>query len=236
MGIESPLDTIPSLSLGASDVNLLELVDAYACAANYGIRIKPVLVTKIVDSDGKTIYEAKPEQFKALSEETAFYLQKLFEAGARDAGGTSQSLGAARFLGSYNGQIDFGGKTGTSNAHSDAWFVGVTPHLVGGAWVGGEYRSIHFRTGRLGQGSKTALPIFGLFMNKLLADPNLSKRYLAKYKLQGLINPSNYNASYYVPDSLEVDSLGTDTLHFDAKEGEPAEAQEATEAPAEDNQ
>ena len=229
MGIISPLDTIPSLSLGASDVNLLELVDAYACAANYGIRINPVLVTKIVDSEGNTIYEAKPEEYRAVSEETAFYLQKLFEAGARDAGGTSQSLGASRFLGSYNGKIDFGGKTGTSNAHSDAWFVGVTPHLVGGAWVGGEYRSIHFRTGRLGQGSKTALPIFGLFMNKVLSDENLANRYLVRYQGMGYINPSDYNASYYVPDSLDVDSISTDTLRIEKQAEETEIPQEGTE-------
>ena len=70
---------------------------------------------------------------------------------------------------------EFGGKTGTSSNHSDAWFVGVTPHLVAGAWVGGEFRSIHFRTGNLGQGSRTALPVFGYFVRSLLADPNYSR-------------------------------------------------------------
>ena len=162
MGITSKLENAPALALGSNDVTLFEMVNAYASVANDGMHVAPVLVTKIVDADGRTVYEAKHEEKRALPYRAAFYMQKLLEAGVRDGGGTSQTLGGSAYLGRYGNQLDFGGKTGTSNNHSDAWFIGVTPGLVGGAWVGGEYRSIHFRSGRLGQGSRTALPIFGV--------------------------------------------------------------------------
>lgn len=229
MGIESPLNETPSLPLGSSDVNLLELVSAYGTVANDGVHVAPVLVTKIVDRDGNVVYEAAPTRTKALDERSAFFMQKMLEAGVRDGGGTSQTLGSATYLGRFNGKIDFGGKTGTSNNHSDAWFVGVTPALVGGAWVGGEYRSIHFRSGKLGQGSRTALPIFGLFMNKVLNDPVFAPRYLKLYKSapEG-VDASMYSYSYVPveaePDSLLSDSIG-DIGGYDLPDGEqPADA------------
>ena len=105
-----------------------------------------------------------------------FYLQRLLYAGMHEPGGTTQALW--EYIHCYD--TEFGGKTGTSSNHSDAWFVGCAPNLVGGAWVGGEYRCIHFRTGALGQGSRTALPIFGYFMDKVLADKNFPQ-YHGKY-------------------------------------------------------
>ena len=225
MGIISPLDTIPSLPLGASDVNLLELVNSYATVANGGEYVEPVLVSKILDAEGRVVYEAKPKRRTALSPTTSFYLQKMLEAGVRDGGATSQALGAMMYMGSFDGKIDFGGKTGTSNNHSDAWFVGVTPALVGGAWVGGEYRSIHFRTGRLGQGSKTALPIFGLFMKKVLSDSSLSPTYMKRYEpAPDGIRPDDYSASYYAP---RVDTAAVETDSLDVPDfGEADEAVE----------
>jgi penicillin-binding protein 1A len=107
---------------------------------------------------------------------TAFYLQRLLRAGMQEPGGTTQALW--EYIHSYDTEL--GGKTGTSSNHSDAWFVGCSPNLVGGAWVGGEYRCIHFRTSALGQGSRTALPVFGYFMDKVLADKNFPQ-YHAKY-------------------------------------------------------
>lgn len=210
MGIQSELDNIPSLPLGASDVTLFELVNAYGTVANNGVHVKPVLVTKIVDAKGEVVYEARTEEARAVPYRAAFFMQKLLEAGTRDGGGTSQALNA--YVGNYVGRLDYGGKTGTSNNHSDAWFVGVTPALVGGAWVGGEYRSIHFRSGKLGQGSKTALPIFGIFMKKVLADASLRPKYLKLYAPpEEDIDPALYQARY-VPQPEENDSLDTDSL------------------------
>ena len=211
MGITSKLENAPALALGSNDVTLFEMVNAYASVANDGMHVAPVLVTKIVDADGRTVYEAKHEERRALPYRAAFYMQKLLEAGVRDGGGTSQTLGGSAYLGRYGNQLDFGGKTGTSNNHSDAWFIGVTPGLVGGAWVGGEYRSIHFRSGRLGQGSRTALPIFGLFMKKVLEDERLKGKYLLKYPApKEDIAPSTYQG-YFAPPAEETDSLSADS-------------------------
>ena len=213
MGITSKLENAPALALGSNDVTLFEMVNAYASVANDGMHVAPVLVTKIVDADGRTVYEAKHEERRALPYRAAFYMQKLLEAGVRDGGGTSQTLGGSAYLGRYGNQLDFGGKTGTSNNHSDAWFIGVTPGLVGGAWVGGEYRSIHFRSGRLGQGSRTALPIFGLFMKKVLEDERLKGKYMLKYPApKEDIAPSSYQG-YFAPPAEEADSLSADSTY-----------------------
>ena len=178
MGIKSPLDDAPSLSLGASDVNLLELANAYSTVANEGkAHPEAILVTRILDRDGNEVYVAPNETEQAISVKSAYYMQQMLQSVMRDAGGTGQSLwGYVRDI----RDTQFGGKTGTSNNHSDAWFVGTTKNLVGAVWVGGEYRCIHLRTGELGQGSRTALPIFGYFMNKVLQDP-LYERYKGKY-------------------------------------------------------
>lgn len=211
MGISSNLDNTPSLPLGSSDVTLKELVAAYGSVANYGEYVAPQLITRIEDAEGKVLYEARREARTVMTEREAFYLQTLLGAGVSDGGGTSQSLGSQSYLGQWywNKMLDMGGKTGTTNSHADAWFVGVTPNLVGGAWVGGEYRQIHFRSGALGQGSKTALPIFGLFMKKVLSDNHLRPKYLAKYTIPEGVNPADLQGQIeYAPkDTTEVDSL-----------------------------
>ena len=245
MGITSPLDDAPSLALGACDVTPYELISAYTTVANYGVHVKPFCITRIEDADGKVIYSAQTEKRTALTEKEAYYMQVLLGAGVSDGGGTSQTVGSQAYLGQWywNKKLSLGGKTGTSNSHADAWFVGVTPKLVGGAWVGGEYRQIHFRTGALGQGSRTALPIFGLFMKKVLEDPKLSDKYLAVYKEPDGIDPSSIEGytEYAEPDSLTLDSAGIADLRFDpdAEVGEhedpaadPAEKTEKTTAPA----
>ena len=149
-----------------------------------------------------------------LSDKEAFYMQTLLGAGMTDAGGTSQALASQNYIGQWfwNKRIDAGGKTGTSNSHADAWFVGVTPNLVGGAWVGGEYRQIHFRSGALGQGSKTALPIFGLFMKKVLSDAALAPKYLARYRIPEGVNPADLEGRflYQHADSTSHDSTAVD--------------------------
>lgn len=208
MGINSPLDDAPSLALGASDVNLVELVNAYCTIANDGKHIEPVLVTRIVDRDGKEVYTGPTEEKQVIPYKSAFFMQQLLMGGMREPGGTSQSL-----WGYVNGapDTDFGGKTGTSNNHSDAWFMCVSPNIVAGAWVGGEYRSIHFRTGALGQGSRTALPICGYFLQSLMADPAFKKYHKRFNKPNDPdITSAMYTCSGYVP--AKVDTTETDSL------------------------
>jgi penicillin-binding protein 1A len=116
------------------------------------------------------------------------------------------------YVGKYT-DTEFGGKTGTSNNHSDAWFVGVSPKLVCGAWVGGEYRSIHFRTGALGQGSRTALPICGYFLDSVLGDPKY-KHYHAKFEKpkDDSISDDMYMSCQYSYEPVDSDSIATDSL------------------------
>ena len=204
MGIKSKLENLPSLALGASDVTLLELIDAYCCVMNDGMQRDPILVTQIVDREGNIIYNCQnevPLPKRAMNYRTAFYMQRLLWAGMHEPGGTTQALW--EYIHCYD--TEFGGKTGTSSNHSDAWFVGCSPYLVGGAWFGGEYRSIHFRTGALGQGSRTALPIFGYFMDKVMHDSNF-KHYHGKFpEMKEEILAETYEGDY--EDSLEMDSL-----------------------------
>ena len=214
MGIESPLHETPSLSLGSSDVNLLELVNAYGTVVADGKYNMPIMVTRILDGDGNIIYDAKLQEEQAIPYRSAFLMQKMLCAGMSERGATTAALW--EYIHPVANHADFGGKTGTSNNHSDAWFVGVTPRLVGGAWVGGEYRSIHFRTGQLGQGSRTALPIFGRFMAKVLKDDRFAK-YRAKFnsKPKEEIDRDCYECSgYYVAqrDSTDIEDEGEDEM------------------------
>ena len=210
MGIKSPLEDAPSLALGSSDVNLLELTNAYCTIANDGMHHEPVLVTRIEDKDGREVFLGPATSEQAVPYKTAFLVQQLLMGGMREPGGTSQSLWG--YVGDYR-DTDFGGKTGTSNNHSDAWFMGVSPKLVVGAWVGGEYRSIHFRTGALGQGSRTALPICGYFLQSVFRDPAF-KQYHGKFgkPRDADITRDMYLCDSYYPrakkDTTETDSTG----------------------------
>ena len=208
MGIKSKLDATPALALGSSDVNLLELVNAYCTPVNDGKTHNPVLVTRIVDRDGKEIYTALEEEKQVLTYKSAFLLQQMLQGGMQ---GTSSALG--RWTNQFARDTDFGGKTGTSNNHSDAWFVGVSPHLVVGAWVGGEYRCIHFRTGALGQGSKTALPICGDFLEQVLGDPAF-KMYRAKFDKphDADITMQMYSCGGYFKEPADSDSIASDSI------------------------
>lgn len=231
MGIESPLDETPALALGSSDINLLELANAYSTVANDGKYVKRVLVTRIVDRNGKEVYRAPTNEEQVIPYKSAFLMQQLLMGGTSEPGGTSMSLNG--YVGKFR-DTDWGGKTGTSNNHSDAWFMGVSPKLVVGAWVGGEYRCIHFRTGALGQGSRTALPICGLFLESVLNDPAFAK-YRVKFgkPKDADITSSMYNCqSYYTRE--KADSSHSDSIHVEEEivldeNGAPIEHHKATE-------
>ena len=214
MGIKSKLDDAPSLALGSSDVNLVEMVNAYCTVADNGRHHEPVLVTHILVKDGNEVYRAEDESQQAIPYKSAFLVQQLLQGGMREPGGTSQSLWG--YVGKHN-DTDFGGKTGTSNNHSDAWFMAVSPRLVVGAWVGGEYRCIHFRTGALGQGSRTALPICGYFLQSVFDDPNF-QQYHAKFDKpkEGITRDMYECPSYY--EQEKNDSLSQDSLQVETEE------------------
>ena len=238
MGIKSRLDDAPALALGSSDVNLLELANSYCTISNNGKHHEPVLVTRIVDKDGNEVYRGPETEEQAISYKSAFLMQQLLKGGMLEPGGTSQSLWG--YVGNFK-DTEFGGKTGTSNNHSDAWFMCVSPKLVVGAWVGGEYRSIHFRTGALGQGSRTALPICGYFLESVLSDPAFAQ-YRAKFDKpdDDNITSDMYTCqSYYhsaVADTTEKDSAIVTTEEIILDENGNPIARPVRQEPAQDAQ
>ena len=167
VGITSKLDAVPSYVLGVSDVSLYEIVGAYSTYVNGGIHTEPFYITRIEDKNGNVIENFVPKTRQAISEQTAFKMIYMLMGGVEEEGGTSRGL-------PYDLKKDneIGGKTGTTNNASDGWYMGVTHNLVSGAWVGGDERSIHYREWSLGQGGKTARPIWASYMTKVYADPN----------------------------------------------------------------
>lgn len=177
MGVKSELAQVPSICLGSSDVTLHEMVNAYCTFVNGGQLVKPVLVTRIEDRNGVVIYEATPQQKQVLNDETAFLMSIMLRSGLTEPGGTTQGLFEYDI---FRFGTEFGGKTGTSSDYTDGWFIGVTPGLVAGVWVGNDDRSIHFKSSHMGEGLRTAQPVYGRFMAKVLKDETL-KVYRQKF-------------------------------------------------------
>lgn len=155
----------PVLSLGPCEVSVGEMVSAYTAFANHGIRCAPMFVTRIEDSHGNVIAQFQPLMNEVISEDNAYQMIDMLRAVVN--GGTGSRIH------SYNINGDICGKTGTTNNNSDGWFMGFTPQLVSGCWVGGEDRDIHFDSGSLGQGATMALPVWAYFMQQVYADPTL---------------------------------------------------------------
>ena len=210
LGIKSKLEEVPTLSLGASDVTLLEMVNSYSTIAGEGMYHSPIIVTKIVDKDGYVIYEEKIKTKRVISYENAFLMTELLKGGITEPGGTSRALWNYDLM---RWDTEFGGKTGTSSNYSDAWYIGITPKLVAGSWVGAEHRSVHFRSGSMGQGSRTALPVFALFMEKVLSDNDLAQ-YRAKFPAEPkqTITRDYKCQSYYRTDTVAEDSIDVEPI------------------------
>jgi penicillin-binding protein 1A len=220
MGITVPLASVPSVSLGSSDVSLYEMVNSYAPMVNGGFSVKPILVTKIVNKRGKVIYEAEPQKKRVLNEMTAFYMLELLKSGLTEPGATTQALFEYDL---FKQNTDFGGKTGTSSNQSDGWFIGVSPNLISGSWVGAESRAVHFRTTELGEGCKTALPIYGKFMQKVINDNRFAQLRGHFTKPSSKI-PKEYTChTRYVPKHDPLDSLLDNSVDLDIEESMPVE-------------
>lgn len=166
MGIESQLDEVPSLCLGTTDLSVLELTSAYSTFANMGTRIRPRVITRIEDRNGKVLATFDPDVKDVLNPEKAYLILELLK-GVIDQG-TGQRL---RYRYKFRGEV--GGKTGTTQNHSDGWFMGVTPNLVTGVWVGAADRRMRFRSISFGQGANMALPVWALFMQQVYNDPRI---------------------------------------------------------------
>lgn len=166
MGVSTvSIDPTLSLCLGPCDISVGELCSAYTAFANKGVRVAPMLVTRIEDAQGNVVGTFIPRANEVMSEEAAYQMITMMRSVIQN--------GTGRRLLHYVGGADTGGKTGTTNSHADAWFMGVTPNLVVGTWVGGDDRDIHFNSMSFGQGARAALPIYGLFMSRLYKSGNL---------------------------------------------------------------
>ncbi len=182
-GIRNPnIHPSMSLCLGPCDVSVAEMVSAYTTFVNHGIRTAPLFVTRIEDNEGNVITRFQPRMNEVISTESANKMIVLLR-GVVD-GGTGSRL---RFK--YNLQGEICAKTGTTNRNSDAWFMGFTPQLVSGCWVGGEDRDIHFDSMRMGQGASMALPIWAIFMKKVYADPSLGYSPSVSFNIDSNFNP-----------------------------------------------
>lgn len=181
-GITGHIDPTLPLALGTVDVPVKEMVAAYTTFANKGLRVDPVFVSRIEDNQGNVIYNAIPHRTEVTSE-SAYYKILSILLNVVDSG-TGASLRSR-----YGISAQMGGKTGTTNSNSDAWFMGFTPDLVTGVWVGGEERYIHFNSMALGQGARAALPIYGLYMQKVYGDKKLPYSQNAKFEF-----PADFNA------------------------------------------
>ena len=194
------IDPVVSLCLGPCEISVGEMVSAYTAFANKGIRVAPLFVTRIEDSDGNVISTFAPQMEEVISASSTYKMLVMLRAVINEGTG-----GRVR---RYGITADMGGKTGTTNDNSDAWFMGFTPSLVSGCWVGGDERDIHFGRMTYGQGAAAALPIWAMYMKKVYDDPTLGYDQQEKFKLPEGFDPC---AGSETPDG-EVEERGLDDL------------------------
>ncbi len=169
-GIDSKLESVPSVGLGSNDVSVFEMVRGYSTFMNNGKRTEPVLVSRIEDKNGNVLAEFKTTTKQAISPENAWLMGYMLRGTIEESGGTSQALWEWDL---FKNENQIGGKTGTSSDYVDGWYMGITKDLVAGVWVGCDEQSIHFKSSATGEGSKTALPIYAMFMEELYKHPEL---------------------------------------------------------------
>jgi len=201
LGITSDIPAVPSICLGTADISVFEMVAANSAFANKGTYIQPTFITRIEDKNGKVLEEFIPTSDEVFNEQKAYAMIQLMR-GVVD-GGTGSRL---RYRHKLFNQI--AGKTGTTQHNADGWFMGLTPGLVAGVWVGGEDRSIHFDSMAEGQGASMALPIWGKFFNKIYADPHLS------------VNKGDFDRPENLDPNLEMDCSKYDDVITDDAEPE----------------
>jgi penicillin-binding protein 1A len=203
LGIYSPIDPVFSMFLGTSDITLYEMVGAFSTYSNKGVFVKPYFVTHIEDRHGNVVASFIPHRSEAIDEHTAFLMVNLLR-GVVDAG-TGSRLRNRDGYGKFT--MPIAGKTGTTQNHSDGWFIGMTPKLSAGIWTGADLRSIHFTDITAGQGANMALPIWGYFMKKVMADSALG--YSQEEDFQ---NPPGFNVNMNCGDEIPVKG---EILEFD---------------------
>lgn len=212
LGIQSPLKPVPSAGLGSNEVNLLELTSSYSAFMNEGVTSSPILIKTIYDRAHQPLAFFKGEHRRVLSPEIAWTMSYMLRGTLEEPYGTSQALFQH---GTITHRNHIGGKTGTSSNYADGWYVGVTKDLITGVWVGAEDQSIHFRTSTLGEGMKTALPVFGKYIQKVYDDKTsgISKSYFDPSP-KTITTPNCKTKVEIIPYEERTDSLKLDSIRF----------------------
>jgi len=198
MGVTSKIDAVPSIFLGTSDISLIEMTSAYSTFSNKGVHADPVFITRIEDKNGNVLATYTANKNEAISEQTAYLMANLLQSVVKEGSG-------GRIRWKYELYNEIGGKTGTTQNHSDGWFMGITPNLVGGVWVGGEDRSIHFKGIGQGGGHNMALPIFALYLQKIYADSTLTVKSSDKFE-----KPLNFSVKIDCDDKVKSSDTQTE--------------------------
>lgn len=218
LGIESEMKPVVSQCFGVADLSLMEITSANATFANMGVHIKPIYIMRIEDKNGKTVFNMEPETNEALDARTAYTMLSLMQGTVDGVYNEHEgkSLGTAvrlrydlpnRAYDGFDPSIKIAGKTGTTQNQSDGWFMGLTPDLVTGVWVGAEDRAVHFRSLRLGMGTNMALPIWGHYMKAIYADENLN------------ISQGDFEKPEGLSIELDCDKYARKQNIFDSSEG-----------------
>lgn len=192
------IQPVLSLCLGPCDISVGEMVSGYSAFVNHGVRVAPLFVTKIVDAKGNVVAQFRPRVNEVISEASSYKMLELLKGVIE--------IGTGSRLRSY---IDFecGGKTGTTNSHSDSWFMNVTPQLISGVWVGGEDRDIHFNSMAFGQGSAAALPIVGKYLKKVYSDKNLPYDKNKKFDIPKDFDPCEKDGIQGDESEISIDDV-----------------------------
>ncbi|AFM03262.1 membrane carboxypeptidase/penicillin-binding protein [Bernardetia litoralis DSM 6794] len=208
MGIEAPLNPVPSLALGSSEVSVYEMVGAYSTFNNEGEWTEPIFITRIEDKNGRVLRYFSSKTKPALSKDDAATMMYMLMGAGEERGGTALGLWKYKFR---KAGVQIAGKTGTTQNYSDGWFMGMTKNLVVGTWVGGDDRSIHFNNFAYGQGSRMAMPAYGMFMDSLYMDSTITdyvnpkEKLVDKSKLSIETDCGKYNRS-------DIDTLGRNLM------------------------
>jgi len=219
MGITSYLPAVPSIALGTPDISLFEMVGAYSTFVNKGIYVKPVMISRIEDKNGRAIYEVAPETQDVLSEEAAYVTVNLMQGVTKAGSGARlRHAGLEKTNDIYEKVVtgypyvfenSIAGKTGTTQNQSDGWFMGMVPNLATGVWVGGEDRAIHFENIGYGQGATMALPIWANYMRSLYENPVL------EISQEDFLPPQNLNIPIECEELVDLESKGKSKLKTD---------------------
>lgn len=208
MGIHSPIEPVYSIALGTMDLNVLELTSGYGTILNLGKWMEPYFIDRIEDKNGNVLFQHTPNSREALSPKTAYMMIDMLKTVISKGTGS-----ALRWMAQLHWALDIAGKTGTTQNHSDGWFVGFTPHFVAGVWVGCDDRNVHFQKITYGQGAAMAMPIWGKFAKKVYDDPSTGFNVFDKFRKPIDFNDEWLDCKKYYEKNKQ--SITEDNVNFD---------------------